>query len=243
MIEMPLASIPNDLRKYFRPKRSNGPWTLRNVVVWHKSNPMPSSVRDRFTVDFEYLYFFTKGPKYYFEQQLEPCTAKNKGDIKRAEGSAQGRNKRCVWKIPTQPFPGAHFAVFPEKLIQTPIKAGCPKDVCLRCGKPRRLIKKVPKSPDTFNNRIRKQCGSAERQYVIYEGCFCGTGFKPGVVLDPFIGAGTTAAVAKKLGRSFIGMDVSATYVSMAEKRLERLPGRKERNCITEESRRVNARL
>lgn len=47
-------------------------WLARNTIVWHKPNCMPASVTDRFTVDFEYLYFFTKSPKYYFEQQFEP---------------------------------------------------------------------------------------------------------------------------------------------------------------------------
>jgi hypothetical protein len=157
------------------------------------------------------------------------------GEVKRAESSVQGRNKRCVWKIPTQPFPGAHFAVFPEKLVQTPIKAGCPKEVCLRCGKPKRLIKKVPKNPDIFNNRIRKQCGPTERQYVISEGCSCSAGFRPGVVLDPFMGAGTAAVVAKKLGRDFIGIDVNPKYIRMAEKRLESLSIMLGKGCTAEE--------
>jgi len=248
VIEIPLALIPNHLKKYFRPKRPSGAWTLRNVILWHKPNCMPSSARDRFTVDFEYVYFFTKGPKYYFEQQLEPRTDRNKSNIRQAEENpTKSRNKRCVWKIPSQPFPEAHFAVFPEKLVLTPIKAGCPKEVCIKCGKPKRQVKKLPKNPDAFNIRVRdvkkgrikfidrkaskleisryheKEYGSGEREYVISEGCSCGAGFRPGIVLDPFMGAGTTAVVAKKLGRNFIGIDVSPKYIRLAEKRLESL--------------------
>jgi site-specific DNA-methyltransferase (adenine-specific) len=201
MIEIPPSLIPNDLKKYFRPKRKYGPWILRNVVVWHKPNCMPSSAKDRFTVDFETIFFFTKNRKYYFEQQFEPWTDKNKHDIERAlyghkqyegkwkntngKGSfalseskivgnpSRGRNKRCVWKIATQSFPDAHFAVFPEKLVETPIRAGCPEN---------------------------------------------------GVVLDPFIGSGTTAVVARKLGRNFIGIDVSKKYCEMARKRIKKVP-------------------
>jgi site-specific DNA-methyltransferase (adenine-specific) len=101
-------------------------------------------------VDFEKLFFFVKSKKYYFEQQLEPVA---ECSIKRAEYGwncdrfnngvdgpqgihvekmgtrfvrPSGRNKRCVWDITTKPYKGAHFAVFPPELVETPIKAGCP---------------------------------------------------------------------------------------------------------------------
>lgn len=172
-------------------------WILRNEIIWHKPNCMPSSAKDRFTVDFEKLFFFVKSKHYYFKQQFERLRdrarlarplvkpqGKRKGvygdnriaaiNPKTAEASrlrmlARGRNKRCVWTIPTQPFRGNHFAVFPPRLIETPIRAGC------RRG---------------------------------------------GIVLDPFIGSGTTALVAKNLGRRFIGIDINPEYVRMAEHRL-----------------------
>ena len=99
----------------------NRGWILRNVIIWHKPNCMPSSVRDRFTTDFEYLFFFTKSKKYYFEQQFEgfaestlagnptrnrkhgsafvdgtPGRSKQKGG-KIVMPNKKGRNKRCVW--------------------------------------------------------------------------------------------------------------------------------------------------
>jgi site-specific DNA-methyltransferase (adenine-specific) len=99
-------------------------WILRNVIVWHKPNPMPSSAKDRFTVDFEYVYFFVKSKKYWFEPQYEPHsldTQKRESVEGRLKNNAAkdvpfvkgfdkvylnplGRNKRCVWTIPTQPF-------------------------------------------------------------------------------------------------------------------------------------------
>lgn len=126
----------------------NRGWILRNVIIWHKPNAMPSSVKDRFTVDFEYLFFFSKKKKYYFEQQFESHKTKNwrskkrqeYGDIKAQKKAGvactggtsgfgeKGRNKRTTWSINTQSFPDAHFAVYPEELIETPIKAGCPED-------------------------------------------------------------------------------------------------------------------
>lgn len=101
-------------------------WCLRNTIIWHKPNSMPSPVKDRFTVDFESLFFFTKNRSYDFRPQFEPSqhlkTAPKRGDGKK------GRNKRCVWSINTKPDKQAHFAAFPPELCITPIKAGCPKN-------------------------------------------------------------------------------------------------------------------
>jgi len=159
-----LCNIPSR----FSIEMQNRGWILRNKIIWHKPNCMPSSVTDRFTVDFEEIFFFVKNKKYWFEQQFEPWQDNNPNDINRAinghkkyngkfkdedkKGSfafseskvagdpRKGRNKRTVWKIPTQPFPDAHFAVFPEALVETPIKAGCPKEICSKCGKAREKI-------------------------------------------------------------------------------------------------------
>ncbi len=120
----------------------NRGWILRNTIIWHKRNCMPSSVKDRFTCDFEYLFFFSKNKKYYFETQLEETQAKvieprmmeEKREVYSAKyKDGQGvkrtmeRNKRAVWKINPKPFKETHFAVYPEELCETPIKAGCPK--------------------------------------------------------------------------------------------------------------------
>jgi len=169
-------------------------WIRRNSIIWYKKNPMPESVKDRFTEDFEYLFFFSKQGKYYFEQQFEPhiSTANYNGGQRRGlisgdvEVSGQeqrhseninygllGRNKRCVWEINTEPYPEAHFATFPEKLCETPILAGCPID---------------------------------------------------GTVLDPFCGSGTVMAVAKKLGRKAIGIDLQPKYCDLTVKRLQKIP-------------------
>ena len=117
-------------------------WILRNEIIWYKPNAMPSSVKDRFTVDFERVFFFVKNKKYWFEQQLEPLTCPDflKRTATNKQGNGQlaksvrfgskeiGRNKRCVWQIPTKPFKEAHFAVFPPTLVVPMIKAGCPEN-------------------------------------------------------------------------------------------------------------------
>lgn len=171
-------------------------WILRNEIIWHKSNAMPQSARDRFTVDFEKVFFFVKEKKYYFKRQYEPL--KNPNELKRKYSNPfgnhkyikslekankpldlikqsqekilkLGRNKRCVWTMGNGISKANHFAVFPEKLIETPILAGCPEN---------------------------------------------------GIVLDPFMGIGTTAIVAKNLGRKFIGIELNRKYVKSGKKRL-----------------------
>lgn len=113
----------------------------RNAIIWYKRNCMPSSVSDRFTVDFEYLYFFTKSKNYWFEQQFDNTVSEHPSGngfirphriITGGRGNPDSweptlnRNKRTVWDIPTESFGEAHFAVFPRALVYTPIKAGCP---------------------------------------------------------------------------------------------------------------------
>ncbi|KKN65932.1 hypothetical protein LCGC14_0476350 [marine sediment metagenome] len=122
----------------------NRGWILRNTIIWHKPSCMPSSVKDRFTVDFEYLFFFSKKKKYYFEQQLDKTITKDNTIRDRDTtklNNTPGRtrmgglnindydlkNKRTVWTINPKPFKEAHFAVYPEELCETPVKAGCPE--------------------------------------------------------------------------------------------------------------------
>ena len=134
-------------------------WILRNRIIWHKPNPMPSSAKDRFTVDFEDVMFFVKQKRYYFEPQYEPYDGSTKdrtrssnfkgvgslGEFGRhTSGGAEiikanplGRNKRTVWTIPTQAYSEAHFATFPEALVRPMILSGCPEFVCKKCGLPR----------------------------------------------------------------------------------------------------------
>lgn len=180
-------------------------WILRNEIIWYKPNQMPQSVKDRFTVDFEKVFFFVKNRKYYFRQQFEPL--KNSPRLerrlldpnkthkriksywfssrpeitekRRLEMLQKGRNKRSIWTIGTINFSGNHFAVYPPKLIETPILAGCPEK---------------------------------------------------GIVLDPFIGSGTTALVAKELKRNFIGIELNSKYVKLARQRLKAMKNGKMQN-------------
>jgi len=246
-------------------------WILRNRLIWHKPNAMPSSAKDRFTVDFEEVFFFVRERSYYFETQYEPYRtalnrwggpttkpdAKTKGAasaVKDRPGrprrpNPEGRQKRSVWSIPTEPFPEAHFAVYPPPLLEAPILAGCPERVCAKCGIPHRRAYEG-KISSAFNLRVRdvqqdrikhtdrkaspqeveeyhedRYAGTGRRFAGWRAGCACDEGTEPGIVLDPFMGAGTTALAALDLGRRFVGIELNQEYVEMANRRIRDCPG------------------
>ena len=166
-------------------------WYLRSDIIWHKPNPMPESATDRPTKAHEYLFLLTKSPRYFYDGEAVKVKA-NVGGNTHSKGKKlhppiedagvghkdwhkytpdipTHRNRRTVWTVPTQPYPDAHFATFPEDLIIPCIKAGCPEG---------------------------------------------------GIVLDPFMGSGTTALVALKLNRKYLGIELNPDYCKLAEKRL-----------------------
>lgn len=213
--------------------RADG-WYLRQDIIWHKPNPMPEAVTDRCTKSHEYIFLFSKSQKYFFDYeaimeeavtQVYPRIGKRveydgmrkgqegtgnrsfvslkvrygngtKAERTHEQGYAQKengghrdnsggfdsemvikdgtvvRNKRDVWSVQVRPNKEAHFATYPQMLIQPCILAGCPQG---------------------------------------------------GVVLDPFMGSGTTGIVARKLGRKYVGIELNPEYQKMAERRIANL--------------------
>jgi DNA modification methylase len=125
-------------------------WYLRSDIIWAKPNPMPESVTDRPTKSHEYLFLLSKSPRYYFDADAvrELGTGRTAGNVGPVKGAGNddpyfrtregfekvadkpwtARNIRSVWTIATQPYPGAHFATFPPKLVEPCIKAGSPEN-------------------------------------------------------------------------------------------------------------------
>jgi len=150
-----------------------------------------------------------------------------------------GRNRRSVWTIPTSPYRGAHYATFPPKLIEPMILAGCPQIVCAKCGAPyQRVLERIDKRHWTERNDYKsgdkykfeylesKQSNEVGRNdapasfkspEMIDKGfqptCNCNAGTTSGIVLDPFVGSGTTVMVANHLGRKGIGLDLNLKYL------------------------------
>jgi len=169
--------------------RADG-WYLRQDIIWHKPNPMPESVQDRCTKAHEYIFLMSKSQKYYYDNEVIKEKSNSKSEGIRFGGNKYGddddpkyatksgnvskeydkANKRSVWTVTTKPYEGAHFAVFPQDLIEPCILAGAPVG---------------------------------------------------GVVLDPFMGSGTTAQVAQHLGRKYLGCELNPAYAELQSKRLQ----------------------
>lgn len=172
--------------------RADG-WYLRQDIIWSKTNPMPESVQDRCTKAHEYIFLLSKSQKYFYdnesikEKSIHAGEQRSFNSPKKAMRNVGGKvstgnehpdalpvevselkNKRSVWTVNPKPYAGAHFAVFPEELIEPCILAGAPVG---------------------------------------------------GIVLDPFMGSGTTAQVAQDLGRQYIGCELNPEYGKLQKKR------------------------
>lgn len=123
-------------------------WYLRQDIIWHKPNPMPESVTDRCTKAHEYIFLLSKSARYFYDSESITEKASTKPMLRNKHGEGyqadyplgdrfsegervwgtENRNRRSVWSIPTKPYGGAHFAVFPPELITPCILAGSPVD-------------------------------------------------------------------------------------------------------------------
>lgn len=94
-------------------------WYLRTDIIWNKPNCQPESVKDRPTRSHEYVFLFSKSERYLFDYEAikEP-----------ASGGQKSKNRRTVWNINTEPYPGSHFAVYPRELVRLCVKAGSRPD-------------------------------------------------------------------------------------------------------------------
>ena len=236
-------------------------WYLRSDIIWSKPNPMPEGVTDRPTKSHEYVFLLTKSPRYFYDADAvrEAHKEPNRGNGERErvnyntggiigrgrvgeyeEGvrlyNPAGRNRRTVWEIATQPTPEAHFATFPEALVEPCIKAGTSeRGCCPECGAPlMRMVEKEYRSDPQYvktdedpilkgRNRNVMRMGDGVRVSTVgwQPTCTCNAGDPiPCVVLDPFGGSGTVAKVARDLGRSSILIELNPAYVAIAKKRL-----------------------
>ena len=178
-------------------------WYLRQDIIWHKPNPMPESVKDRCTKAHEYVFLLSKSPHYYYDYEavLEPVSDKS---LKRAEYGWDC--DRPSTKNASLGGDGIHTEKMGERFVNP-------------AGRNRRSVWTIPTSPyrgahyATFPPKLIEP--------MILAGCPAG-----GIVLDPFVGSGTTIMVANQLGRRGIGLDLSFQYLdTIAKPRLGILLG------------------
>ena len=249
-------------------------WCCRSEIIWHKTNVMPESPKDRPCRDHEYVFLFSKRRHYYYDNEAikeraspdtharyarskNPNLKKTPGVNPKAEDGAQGsrqnasfsaavkdvvywRNKRTVWPIAALSYTGAHFATFPEDLVEPMILAGTSeKGCCPNCGTPWKRIlvpskdyaEKLGKGYFTHDLETIAFQGMSQKKHVFmahgvaeYEtrgwkpGCNC-PGARdlapvPCIVFDPFCGSGTAGRVALKHRRRFVGLDLQKAYLT-----------------------------
>ena len=173
-------------------------WYLRQDIIWAKPNPMPESVRDRCTKAHEYIFLLSKNERYYFDADAiaEP-SADPVGSAKRYESDFGGAKAEALKATKY----GNTKVCGPREFDGTRNK---------------RSVWTVPTSPysgahfATFPPALIEPC--------ILAGCPVG-----GVVLDPFFGSGTVGQVCESLGRNWIGIELNAEYVKLAENRTQQM--------------------
>lgn len=218
--------------------------------TWH-GNPMPESVTDRPTRAHEMVFLLSKRERYFFDHvAIRECAASQpsrKGSSFRREGSKRAhagthamlsmpthrqdrpdlqyngplRNMRDVWCVTTQPYPGAHFAVWPEALVRPMVLAGTSAaGHCPKCGKRwRRVVReRAPKGSGGGNHLAQRRVG--RDQWTAQ--CCCGVPAVTDVVLDIFGGSGTTAAVAVAEGRQAWLIEANPAYAPLQDERLKK---------------------
>ena len=213
-------------------------WIVRNAAVWAKTNTVPSSVRDRLSNKHEVIFLLSRQPHYFFDLDSlrEPHTSRipkprkappNRSDGARPawlgpnsdsdrgldalhaaglRGHPLGKNPGDVWHLSVSQFRGAHFATYPEVLARRMVTAGTPRMRCSSCRTP--WIQRLVRKGHTATRRPPRPT------------CRCEARAEPGIVLDPFMGSGTTAISAAKLGRDWLGIDINPDFVELAENRI-----------------------
>jgi DNA modification methylase len=168
-------------------------WWLRQDIIWHKPNPMPESVTDRCTKAHEYIFLLTKKRKYFYDREA----------IREDPKPGNDGTIRAIARDRSGPVDignGAHIA----ERVYKEVKGANKQSVWTVATKPFKEAHFAVFPPDLI-----RPC--------ILAGCPVG-----GIVLDPFMGSGTTALVAFENERNYLGIELNPEYIKLANRRLER---------------------
>ena len=184
-----------------RDSRDTG-WYLRNDIIWMKDNPMPESVKDRCARCYEHIFLFSKSKKYFFDykaisEPIAPATAE------RLKRGMKGGNKYGK-PVPGQPQPQS---------LNRPREHGEIKDCDINPLRNKRDVWKINTVPFKGGHY-------AAYPPKLVETCLLAGCPEGGIVLDPFMGSGTTGMVASQMGRHFVGIELNPAYTELAYKRI-----------------------
>ena len=193
-------------------------WFLRDDIIWAKPNPMPESVKDRCTKSYEHIFMLSKSAHYYFDGEAiaepvaESTVQRLSQDIEHQSGSSRAYGKtNGAMKAAAPRYGGKKYTETPDKFNRT-------KSGNLYKYRPRRNKRNVW----TITTKPYKGAHFATFPPDLIEPCILAGSRTAGVVLDPFLGSGTTAAVAVKLNRQYIGIELNNEYESLIQQRIEK---------------------
>lgn len=220
--------------------RSAG-WYLRQDIIWHKPNPMPESVTDRCTKSHEYIFLLSKSPKYYYDYKSIMTDSLNpQDDIRRISQQKQSNKSNPDAKVnglrPRDNWNGSSFDTGKTGEMKstrggrksgnierkTGAERGCPEGSGSNvCGSvPWEGSKSNKRSVWTVTTKPLKEAHFATFPQDLITDCIKAGCPEGGVVFDPFMGAGTTAVVAKKLNRNYLGIELNPEYIKIKDARM-----------------------
>jgi len=184
-------------------------WWLRSDIIWHKPNPMPESVRDRPTKAHEYLFLLAKSKRYYYDadavrEENSPTTGKWGKSVPSKTAQAQGNGKHGA-----SGFMGGEIE-HDETIARYYTQGRNRRSVWTVTTKPFRGAHFAVFPSDLIEPCIKAGSGTEEPHRI---------------VLDPFMGAGTTALVALGLNRDYLGIELNQDYIDMAKERIAEVAG------------------